>query len=64
MYVMLCYVCMYVGIIMLCYVQCGAKSLVPTGNFPTSYEPKWNLKFLTSHFPTRDKVNWNMLNFF
>ena len=37
--------------------QSWAKSVAPTGNFPTSYDPNWNLKILTDHFPTRDEVN-------
>ena len=45
------------------YEQCWPKSLAPTRNFPASYDPNWNIKNLTGHFPTSNNVNRNMLNF-
>ena len=38
------------------YVQCWAKFITPTRNFPTSYDRNQKLKNLTGHFPTNNNV--------
>ena len=45
-------------------VQCWAKFVAPTGNFPASHEPNRNFKISVGHVPTSDNVNRNVLNFF
>ena len=41
-----------------------AKSPPHTGNFLASHECNWNFKISTSHIPTSDNINQNMLKFF